>query len=1202
MRNRYLFICILISSISYGQFAQQAKLVSSDVANSDQLGYNNAVGIDGDYAVVGARYDDDGGNTAGSAYVFVRSGTSWSQQAKLNASDAAGGDSFGMDVKISGDYIIVGSPEDDDDGTSSGSAYIFVRSGSSWSQQAKLTADDAAQSDYFGYEVDIDGDYAIVGAHNEDANNVDGAGSAYIFVRSGTSWSQQAKMSASDAAKSDGFGTDVSISGSYAVIASKGEESSGGISANSGAAYVFVRSGTSWSQQAKLTASDAAEGDHFGTGASIDGDYVIVGGPHNDDDGTSSGSAYIFVRSGTSWSQQAKLTASDAAAGDNFGDRVSISGDYAIVSAHGDDDDGAAYVFKRSNTSWSQETKLLASDGDDGDLFGRPHLNGEYAIIDALGDGGVNNYGAAYIFYNDLTAPTVSSVSLASDNSTIAVTFSEAVYTTTDGSTALVVGDFVFSINGGTATLSSATPSSISISGNVYTLGIALSGTPNGSEVITVNPASSTAIYDAADNAATTSQSNNTATLNEKIAPTVSSVSSTTANGSYNADDVIAITVTFSESVTVSGTPQLTLETGAHDAVVNYSSGSGGNVLTFNYTVSSGQTSSDLDYKATNSLALNSGTIRDGAGNNATLTLASPGATNSLGANKALVIDTTAPIVSSVTSTNSNGKYGTGDIIAITVTFNEAVTVSGTPQLTLETGSSDAVVNYSSGSGGTTLTFNYTVSSGHSSSDLDYKATSSLALNSGTIRDGAGNNAVLTLASPGATNSLGANKALVIDTVAPTITITATDGSNAVSDGATTNDGTLSVTFTTSEATTTFAVGDITVSGGAISNFSANLSTVFSATFTPSGDGATTIDVAANTFTDAAGNNNTAASQFNWTYDSTAPTISSVSLAASNATIAVTMSEAVYTATGASTALVKEDFVFSISGGNATLSSSTPSSISISGNVYTLGINLSSNMVYGNEVLTVTPVANGIYDAAGNVASTSQSNNTATLNGIVQQLGSDIDGEAQDDLSGWSVSMNAVGDRVAIGATSNDGTASSAGHVRIYQYSSNAWSQLGSDINGEAGGDESGWSVSMNGIGDRVAIGAWGNDGTAGRAGHVRIYQYSSNAWSQLGSDIDGEAAIDFSGHSVSMNAAGDRVAIGALYNDGTADGAGHVRIYQYSSNAWSQLGSDIDGEAALDFSGYSVSMNAVGDRVAIGAHENDGTADGWSRPYLSVF
>ena len=180
------------------------------------------------------------------------------------------------------------------------------------------------------------------------------------------------------------------------------------------------------------------------------------------------------------------------------------------------------------------------------------------------------------------------------------------------------------------------------------------------------------------------------------------------------------------------------------------------------------------------------------------------------------------------------------------------------------------------------------------------------------------------------------------------MTITATDGSNAVSDGATTNDATLTVTFTSSEATTNFAAADITVSGGAISNFAATSSTVYTATFTPSAQGATTIDVAANTFTDAAGNNNTAATQFNWTYDTVAPTISSVSLAANNATIAVTMSEAVFNTNGGSGNLEATDFSLSISGGNATLSSATPSSISISGNVYTLGINLSSNMAYGS--------------------------------------------------------------------------------------------------------------------------------------------------------------------------------------------------------------------------------------------------------------
>ena len=164
------------------------------------------------------------------------------------------------------------------------------------------------------------------------------------------------------------------------------------------------------------------------------------------------------------------------------------------------------------------------------------------------------------------------------------------------------------------------------------------------------------------------------------------------------------------------------------------------------------------------------------------------------------------------------------------------------------------------------------------------------------------------------------------------------------------------------------------------SNFAATSSTVYTATFTPSAAGATTIDVAANTFTNSGGVNNTAADQFNWTYDNVGPVISSVSLAATNATIAVTMNEASYNTNGGSGNLEATDFSLSISGGNATLASSTPSSISISGNVYTLGINLSSNMEYGTETLTVTPVANSIYDASGNVASTSQSNNTATLN------------------------------------------------------------------------------------------------------------------------------------------------------------------------------------------------------------------------------
>ena len=211
---------------------------------------------------------------------------------------------------------------------------------------------------------------------------------------------------------------------------------------------------------------------------------------------------------------------------------------------------------------------------------------------------------------------------------------------------------------------------------------------------------------------------------------------------------------------------------------------------------------------------------------------------------------------------------------------------------------------------------------------------------------------------------------------------------------------------------------------------------------------------------------------------------------------------------------------------------------------------------------------------------------------LFNQIGQDIDGEASFDQSGQSVSINSVGDRVAIGAIGNDGNGSNSGHTRIYQLSGSTWTQLGQDIDGEVAGDISGYSVSMNSVGDRVAIGATGNDNNGSNSGHTRIYQLSGSTWTQLGQDIDGEAVSDRSGFSVSMNSVGDRVAIGATLNDGNGSNSGHTRIYELSGSTWTQLGQDIDGEAADDQSGYSVSMNAAGDRVAIGANLNDGNGN----------
>ena len=210
----------------------------------------------------------------------------------------------------------------------------------------------------------------------------------------------------------------------------------------------------------------------------------------------------------------------------------------------------------------------------------------------------------------------------------------------------------------------------------------------------------------------------------------------------------------------------------------------------------------------------------------------------------------------------------------------------------------------------------------------------------------------------------------------------------------------------------------------------------------------------------------------------------------------------------------------------------------------------------------------------------------------ISQLGLDLDGEAANDQSGYSVAMSADGNRIAIGARYNDGSGNNAGHVRVYTLANGTWTQSGSDINGEAAGDNSGWSVAMSADGNRIAIGAPYNDGSAADSGHVRVYSWNGTAWTQTGADINGEAGIDWSGSSVAMSTDGNRIAIGASMNDSSGGDAGHVRVYSWNGTTWTQTGSDIDGEAASDNSGSSVAMSADGNRIAIGAQRNDGSGN----------
>ena len=357
----------------------QVKILASDGAEGDDYGWS--VSISGDYAIVGAYMDDDSGSASGSAYIYKRSGTIWSEQAKLTASDGAVDDNFGWSVAISGDYAVVGAYGNSDNGALSGSAYVYMRSGSIWSQQAKLLPSDGSVDDHFGWSVAISGDYAVIGAISASS----GLGSVYVFLRNGISWLEQAILLASDGAEGalfDRFGESVAISGDYAVVGASSDDDNG---TSSGSAYVFMRSNTTWSEQAKLLPSVGAAFDFYGSTVSISGDYIVVGNPQNDDNGDKAGSANVYMRSGSSWPQQAKLLAADGAASDFFGKAVSISGDLVSVGAPFDDDvggsSGSIYIFRRNGTSWPQSEKIVAFDGGSSDQFGRSIASDSASIV-----------------------------------------------------------------------------------------------------------------------------------------------------------------------------------------------------------------------------------------------------------------------------------------------------------------------------------------------------------------------------------------------------------------------------------------------------------------------------------------------------------------------------------------------------------------------------------------------------------------------------------------------------------------------------------------------------------------------------------------------------------------------------------------------------------------------------------------------------
>ncbi len=325
------------------RYVEEAMLVPPDGGILDT--FSTAVAISGDWIAIGSPQHDHLAYDAGAVYLYRRDGGGpWTFHSELFAPDGSETHFFGCSVSMQGDDLLVGAYGHDALGPTAGAAYVFTRAGDEWPCRATLLASDGSEGDQFGCSVSLFGDAAIIGAWR-DSDRFDAAGSAYIFRRNaGGLWAQEAKLIAANGAATDWFGSQVAIAGNLAIVAApRGYYSISHI----GSAYVFLRDGARWTQEAELIASDARDYDGFAAGVGITGGVAIVGATRQHNQGVQTGAAYLFQRmSDGTWLERLKMFASDGAAGDGFGAALAADGDTVAISAtYRSERIGAAYVF-----------------------------------------------------------------------------------------------------------------------------------------------------------------------------------------------------------------------------------------------------------------------------------------------------------------------------------------------------------------------------------------------------------------------------------------------------------------------------------------------------------------------------------------------------------------------------------------------------------------------------------------------------------------------------------------------------------------------------------------------------------------------------------------------------------------------------------------------------------------------------------------
>jgi hypothetical protein len=1178
---------------------------------NDYSGSSVSFNEDATIMAIGAYRNGDNGQYSGHVRVYQLLNDSWTQLG-LDISGETAYDYSGRSVSLSSDgkTLAIGATDNDGNGNSSGQVRIYNYNGTAWSQLGS-DIDGEAANDQSGYSVSLssDGNTVAIGALYNDGNGND-SGQVRVFNYNGTDWMQLGSDLDGEAAYDySGYSVSLSSDGTTLAISARANNGNG---SDSGHVRIYKFSGITWTKLGSDIEGEAAN-DYLGSSVSLssDGKIVAIGAILNDGNGNDSGHVRVYNYDGTSWSQLGEDIDGEAS-NDHFGFSVSLSssGKTLAVGGYYNDgngsDSGHVRIYNYNENVWSQ----LGSDIDGeaaNDYSGSSvslSSDGTTLAIGAYGnDGNGTDSGHVRIYslikINKIpVASDVSAATIQNTNAKINLVASDVNF-----------DDLTFSI------VSEPANGTVSLSGNTVTY------TPN-----TNFKGTDTFTYKANDGEADSQIKTVTIKVIKKY------INSATQIGvdidGEAAGDQSGYSVSFNEDATI-----MAIGAKTNDGM----GGDSGHVRVYQFSSDSwSQLGSDIDGEASTnysghsvSLSSDGKTVAIGAPYNSDngthsghvrvyqlkndswtqlgLDINGEASYNYSGQSISLSSDGTTLAIGSPYNDDNGSNSGHVRVYNYYLGF----WIQLGSDINGEVSSDYSGWSVSLSSDGTTLAVGAPYNDGNESDSghvriYNYNGTSWSQLGEDIDGEAANDQSgySVSLSSDGTTLAIGANKndgngndsghvriynydgtawsqlGFDIDGEAANdqsgYSVSLSSDGNIVASGGYNNDGNgtdsghvrvYSYDGTTWSQLSSDIDGEI---GDDQSGHSVSLSS----------DG-TTLAIGA-IFNDGNGNQSGHVRVYNLIkLTNNLPIASNVSAATlqnNDANIHLVASD-----------LDFDDLTYSIvsepSNGTASLSGDTVT--------YTPNTNFT-----GTDTFT--------YKA--NDGEVDSQTKTVTIKVIKKhlsratQIGGDINGEAAGDQSGYSVSFNEDATIMAIGGQGNDGNGSNSGHVRVYQLLNNSWTQLGLDIDGEAAGDKSGWSVSLSSDGKTVAIGADGNDVNGNASGHVRVYNYNGTAWSQLGSDIDGETENDQSGWSVSLSSDGNTVAIGAKGNNGNGTGteSGHVRVYNYNGTTWSQLGADIDGEAAGDQSGYSVSLSSDGKTVAVGAIANDGV--GSSAGHVRVY